>query len=101
MDGGGGKGGGKGSGREGDWRCNACNNINFSFRRVCNRCGADKPPDAGMGGGGAVQGEQLQHLALRARHPAPHPNPDALRHKRSDRALAPSCPLRVCRVLHV
>ena len=68
----GGKGGGGRSGvmpgqGPGDWRCPSCNNINFSFRRACNRCQAPKPDDAGMGGGGGpVQGEALQHLALRA-----------------------------------
>ena len=55
MDGGGGKGGGKGSGREGDWRCNACNNINFSFRTQCNRCQKPRPenlaPREGRGKG--------------------------------------------------
>ena len=30
-----------------DWECPACNNINFSFRTECNRCGKPKP-----GGGG-------------------------------------------------
>lgn len=24
--------------RAGDWVCIACNNLNFSFRKVCNRC---------------------------------------------------------------
>ena len=28
--------------REGDWICNFCNNINFSFRNKCNRCKALK-----------------------------------------------------------
>ena len=28
--------------REGDWRCNNCNNLNFSFRNKCNRCGLPK-----------------------------------------------------------
>ena len=82
---GGGASGGKGGGGArsgvmpgqgpGDWRCNSCNNINFSFRRACNRCQAPKPDDAGMagggGGGGPVQGEALQHLALRAQPHSP------------------------------
>ena len=28
--------------REGDWRCSQCNNLNFSFRNKCNRCGLAK-----------------------------------------------------------
>ena len=86
----GGGGGGKGGGGAmpgqgpGDWRCNACNNINFSFRRACNRCQEPKPSDSGMGGGGGggpVQGEALQHLALRAqphfpRNADPEPAPE-------------------------
>ena len=24
--------------REGDWICNYCNNLNFAFRKKCNRC---------------------------------------------------------------
>ena len=28
--------------REGDWRCNQCNNLNFSFRNKCNRCNLPK-----------------------------------------------------------
>lgn len=24
--------------REGDWICLNCNNLNFSFRKKCNRC---------------------------------------------------------------
>lgn len=24
--------------REGDWVCLNCNNLNFSFRKKCNRC---------------------------------------------------------------
>ena len=24
--------------REGDWVCFNCNNLNFSFRKKCNRC---------------------------------------------------------------
>ena len=24
--------------RAGDWICNMCNNLNYSFRNVCNRC---------------------------------------------------------------
>ena len=28
--------------RKGDWLCNFCNNINFSFRIKCNLCGRDK-----------------------------------------------------------
>ena len=29
--------------REGDWLCNYCYNLNFSFRVFCNRCKAPKP----------------------------------------------------------
>lgn len=28
--------------RLGDWACKQCNNLNFSFRDKCNRCGLDK-----------------------------------------------------------
>ena len=28
--------------RDGDWRCNQCNNLNFSFRNKCNRCNLPK-----------------------------------------------------------
>ena len=28
--------------REGDWTCIKCNNLNFSFRNKCNRCGLPK-----------------------------------------------------------
>ena len=28
--------------REGDWTCFHCNNLNFSFRLKCNRCGLSK-----------------------------------------------------------
>lgn len=24
--------------REGDWICFSCNNLNFAFRKKCNRC---------------------------------------------------------------
>ena len=33
-----------------DWECPSCNNINFSFRTECNKCGKPKP-----GGGGDRQ----------------------------------------------
>ena len=29
-------------GREGDWICFYCNNLNYSFRKVCNRCHVSK-----------------------------------------------------------
>ena len=28
--------------RKGDWGCKKCNNLNFSFRIKCNRCGVEK-----------------------------------------------------------
>ena len=28
--------------RAGDWTCGKCNNLNFSFRNKCNRCGLPK-----------------------------------------------------------
>lgn len=28
--------------REGDWICSKCNNLNFSFRDICNRCKISK-----------------------------------------------------------
>ena len=101
----GGKGGGGRSGvmpgqGPGDWRCPSCNNINFSFRRACNRCQAPKPDDAGMGGGGGpVQGEALQHLALRAPPHSPS-QADPCRPKANPPApclsLLPRCPTRPC-----
>lgn len=32
--------------REGDWICKSCKNLNFSFRKMCNRCGAQKGEDS-------------------------------------------------------
>ena len=29
--------------RKGDWRCPSCNNLNFAFRVICNRCKLQKP----------------------------------------------------------
>ena len=29
--------------RKGDWLCPKCNNINFSFRTICNICNITKP----------------------------------------------------------
>ena len=31
--------------RKGDWHCPKCNNLNFSFRVICNRCKLPKPSD--------------------------------------------------------
>lgn len=28
--------------REGDWICSSCKNLNFAFRKVCNRCATQK-----------------------------------------------------------
>ena len=28
--------------KDGDWTCGECNNLNFSFRNKCNRCGLPK-----------------------------------------------------------
>ena len=39
-----------------DWECPACNNINFSFRTECNKCGKPKS------GGGGGQGLSLIHI---------------------------------------
>ena len=30
------------NGRDGDWICFYCKNLNFSFRKNCNRCGIQK-----------------------------------------------------------
>ena len=27
----------------GDWNCPKCNNLNFSFRSICNKCKSEKP----------------------------------------------------------
>ena len=32
-------------GENGNWRCPACHNVNFSHRSECNRCAAQKPED--------------------------------------------------------
>ena len=32
----------KGTHSNNDWTCSVCNNVNFSFRTECNRCGAPK-----------------------------------------------------------
>lgn len=29
-------------GRDGDWECLKCKNLNFAFRKVCNKCGVEK-----------------------------------------------------------
>ena len=29
--------------RKGDWNCPNCNNLNFAFRNICNRCKIEKP----------------------------------------------------------
>ncbi|DAC57841.1 MAG TPA: hypothetical protein D7I08_05085 [Candidatus Poseidoniales archaeon] len=39
-----------------DWTCGSCNNVNFSFRTECNRCGA--PRRGGGGGGGRSSGHR-------------------------------------------
>ena len=31
--------------RKGDWQCPKCNNLNFAFRVLCNRCKLPKPSD--------------------------------------------------------
>ena len=50
---GGGRGGGRGGpGRDGDWPCPNCSNVNFARRDECNRCGECKPMSAGGGGKG-------------------------------------------------
>ena len=33
--------------RKGDWRCPSCNNLNFAFRVICNRCKLQKPNNLG------------------------------------------------------
>lgn len=30
----------------GDWKCPSCNNVNFRFRTLCNRCKLPKPPES-------------------------------------------------------
>jgi hypothetical protein len=32
----------KGGERVGDWTCQQCLNLNYSFRQSCNRCGLDQ-----------------------------------------------------------
>ncbi len=36
------RGGGNKTFADNDWTCNKCNNVNFSFRKECNRCGEPK-----------------------------------------------------------
>ena len=36
------RGGGNKTFTDNDWTCNKCNNVNFSFRKECNRCGEPK-----------------------------------------------------------
>jgi len=33
------------AGVDGNWKCPACNNVNYFQRTNCNRCGAAKPPE--------------------------------------------------------
>ena len=33
--------------RKGDWQCPKCNNLNFAFRVICNRCQLQKPNNLG------------------------------------------------------
>ncbi|XP_017155984.1 RNA-binding protein cabeza isoform X2 [Drosophila miranda] len=59
--GGGGGGGGGGAGgnvqpRDGDWKCNNCNNTNFAWRNECNRCKTPKGGEDGGGSGGSSGG---------------------------------------------
>jgi len=35
------------AGENGNWACEACGNVNFATREVCNRCQAPKPAGAG------------------------------------------------------
>ncbi|MBH34350.1 MAG: hypothetical protein CMB74_02745 [Euryarchaeota archaeon] len=42
---------GGGTFNDNDWTCSSCNNVNFSFRTECNRCGAPRPGGGGGGGG--------------------------------------------------
>jgi len=37
--------------RAGDWTCTKCNNLNFSFRNKCNRCGIPKEISDKLAGG--------------------------------------------------
>ena len=50
--------GGGGGLEAGDWQCNACSNINYSFRSTCNmrRCGAPRPVAAPLGFYASPQG---------------------------------------------
>ena len=47
-----------------DWECKKCNNINFSFRTECNRCGEPKP---GGGGNNRDRGQQRDNRQRRDR----------------------------------
>ena len=47
-----------------DWECKKCNNINFSFRTECNRCGESKP---GGGGNNRDRGPQRDNRQRRDR----------------------------------
>ncbi len=39
-----------------DWTCRECNNSNFAFRQVCNRCEAPRPGGGGGRSGGGNRG---------------------------------------------
>lgn len=47
--------------REGNWKCEKCNNINYSFRTKCNRqnCGADKPSESNSPSEPADENDQV------------------------------------------
>ena len=49
---------GGGTFNDNDWTCSSCNNVNFSFRTECNRCGAPRP---GGGGGGQRGGGRTSY----------------------------------------
>ncbi|MAD55263.1 MAG: hypothetical protein CL972_01370 [Euryarchaeota archaeon] len=53
----------RGTFNDNDWTCPQCNNSNFSFRNVCNRCEAPRP--GGGGGGGQRSGGRSSYSGQR------------------------------------
>ena len=47
---------GRASDRGPDWTCPHCNNVNWAFRKVCNRCSAPRGGGSGPGGPGGPGG---------------------------------------------
>ncbi|KAK7253289.1 RNA binding protein [Aureococcus anophagefferens] len=60
-----------GPGRDGDWPCPNCSNVNFARRDECNRCGECKPMSAGGGGKGGGDHRDRGQGGPKGRRPEP------------------------------